>query len=222
LVRKAIFIPLGIMLGAAAIGLSYPFLTGVPGSEQNVIPRFANQWHVGKGAEMQPMLQYLVKSHGEEFLAELDFLEQTGDEQEIRLIIDDKKTGQHIDQTLKIGKAYVFIGVSNDIEPYVDVLDKTVLSVRDTVAESKYLVVGAEWGTTYIGKFTPKMKLTEYKDTEFEFGKLKTYKISYEVNDIENYFLVAEDVPFPVRAEFHTIDGGLDYSYELVGLNLPR
>ena len=221
MVRKAFFIPLGIMLGAAAIGLSYPFLIGVPGAEQNVIPRFANQWHVGKGAETQPILQYLVKYQEREFLAEFDFLEQTGDEQQVRLIIDDKKTGQHLDQLLTIGKASVFIGVPDDIKPYVNVLDKTVLSVRDTVVESKYLVVGAEWGTTYVGKFTPKMKLTEYKDTKFEFGSLKTYTISYMVNDVENYFLVADNVPFPVRSEFYTIDGKFDYSYELVRLVLP-
>jgi hypothetical protein len=221
LVRKVLFIPLGIMLGAAALGLSYPFLIGVPGSEQNVIPRFANQWHVGKGAESQPTLQYLVKYQEMEFLAELDFLEQAGDEQVIHLIIDDKKTGQHLDETLKIGKAYVFIGVPDDAKPYTDALDKTVLSVRDTVSESKYLVVGAEWGTTFIGKFTPKMKLTEYKDTEFEFGILKTYTISYKVSEVENYFHVADNVPLPVRSEFYTIDGMLDYSYDLVRLELP-
>jgi hypothetical protein len=83
---------------------------------------------------------------------------------------------------------------------------------------TKYLVVGAEWGTAYIGKFTPKLKLTEYTDTEFEFGTLKTYAVSYKVNDIENKFLIADNLPLPVRAEFHTIEGDLDYSFELVKL----
>lgn len=220
MVRKTFLIPLGIMLGAAAIGLSYPLLTGLPGQEQNILPKFASQWHVGKGAEDGPVLQYLVKTQQMEFLAEMKFLEQSGDEQDIQLIIDDKKTGQHLEQTLKIGKAYVFINVSEDIKPYVAVLDKTIFSVRDTVVESKYLVVGAEWGTTYIGKLTPKLKLTEYKDASFEFGTLKTYTVSYEVNEITNYFLVADNVPLPVRAEFYTIDGDFDYSYELTNLGL--
>lgn len=220
MVRKTFFIPLGIMLGAAAIGLSYPLLTGLPGQEQNILPKFASQWHVGKGAEDGPVLQYLVKTQQMEFLAVIKFLEQSEDEQDIQLIIDDKKTGQHLEQTLKIGKAYVFINVSEDIKPYVTALDKTVFSVRDTVVESKYLVVGAEWGTTYIGKLTPKLKLTEYKDTSFEFGTMKTYTVSYEVNEITNYFLVADNVPLPVRAEFYTIDGDFDYSYDLTNLGL--
>lgn len=209
------------MFGAAAIGLAYPLLTGLPGSDQNVIPRFASQWYLGKGAETQPTLQYLVKYQEMEFLAKFDFLEQAGDEQSVRLVIDDVKTGRHFDQTLQMGKAFVFIGTPDDIKPYVDALDKTVLTLRNTVVGSKYLIVGAEWGTTYIGKFTPKMKLVEYKDTEFEFGSLKTYTISYKINDIENYFLVADNVPFPVRSESYTIDGKKEYSYDLVRFELP-
>ncbi|MEW6589198.1 MAG: hypothetical protein AB1299_08565 [Thermoproteota archaeon] len=219
MVRKIIVVPLAIMLGAAAIGLAYPLLTGLPGSEQNVIPRFASQWHVGKGAEAKPTLQYAVKTADMDFTVKMKFLERVGDEQQVQLIIDDS-AGQHFDETLKIGKAYVFIDVPEQIKPYVDTLDKTVLSVRDTVVEPKYLVVGAEWGTTYIGKFTPKMKITDYKDETFEFGQLKTYKISYKVNDVENYFLVADNIPLPLRSEYYNLDGVLEYSYELTGLEL--
>jgi hypothetical protein len=150
---------------------------------------------------------------------ELQFLDKIGDEQQVRLIIDDKD--KHFDHILTIGQAYVFVDVPEDVKPYVETLDKTVLSVRDTIVESKYLVVGAEWGTTYIGKFSPKFKLTEYKDTEFDFGKLKTYKVSYTVNEIENYFLVVDNVPLPVRAEYRLLDGSLDYSYDLIRLELP-
>lgn len=211
--------PLAVMLGAAAIGLVYPLLTGLPGSEQNVIPRFANQWHVGKGAEAKPTLQYNIKTADMNFTVKIKFLEQVGDEQQVQLIIDDS-AGQHFDEMLKIGKAYVFIDAPERIKPYVDALDKTVLSIRDTVVEPKYLVVGAEWGTTYIGKFTPKMKITGYQDETFEFGHLKAYKISYKVNDIENYFLVADNVPLPLRSEYYNLDGVLEYSYDLTGLEL--
>jgi hypothetical protein len=207
------------MLSAAAIGLAYPLLTGLPGSDQNMIPRFASQWHVGKGAEAKPTLQYEVKTADMEFVATMRFLDQIGDEQQVQLVIDDS-TGQHFDETLTIGKAYVFIDVPEQIKPYVGTLDKTVLSVRDTVVEPKYLVVGAEWGTTYIGKFTPKMKITEYKDETFEFGQLNVYKISYKVNDVENYFLVADNLPLPLKSEHYTLDGVLEYSYELTGLEL--
>jgi hypothetical protein len=206
------------MLGAAAIGLAFPFLSGIPGSEQNVIPRFASQWHLGKGAEEMPALQYLVNYQDYEFLAKIQFLEQVGDTQQVHLTIDDKKTGHHIEQQLELGQAYVFIGANDEIKPYIHVLDKTIFSVRDVITGSKYLVVGAEWGTTFVGKFTPKLKITEYSDTQFEFGTLKTFLVSYKVNDVENQLWVADNIPLPVKAQYYTIDGNLDYSYDLVAL----
>ncbi|MEM2160452.1 MAG: hypothetical protein QXN55_05810 [Candidatus Nitrosotenuis sp.] len=218
MVRKALLIPLGIMFGAAAIGLSFPFWNGVPGSEQNVIPRFASQWYVGKGAETHPTLQYLVDYQEQEFLAKLEFLEKTENTQKVNLIIDDKKTGQHVEQQMEIGEAFVFIGANDEIKPYVHALDKSVFSVRDTLTGSKYLVVGAEWGTTFVGKFTPKLKVTEYVDTKFDFGTLKTFVVSYKINDIENKMWIADNIPLPVKAQYYTIDGAPDYSYELVAL----
>jgi hypothetical protein len=206
------------MLGAAAIGLAYPFFTGLPGAEQNVIPRYADQWYVGKGAEAMPTLQYLIKTQKVEFLVELEFLERDGDEQDVKVTIDDKKTGKHTEQKLRIGKAYVFVDVGDEIKSYIKYLDATVFSIRDTVIEPKYLVVGAEWGTTYIGKFTPKLKLTEYEKTEFGFGSLDTYTVSYKVNDIENRFWISDNIPLPVKAEFYSLDGTLDYSFELTNL----
>jgi hypothetical protein len=147
-------------------------------------------------------------------------LDKNSDSQEINLIIDDKKTGQHIEHKTKIGSAFVFIDISDDIKPYVHVLDATVFSVRDTVVEEKYLVVGAEWGTTFVGKFTPKLKLIEYTETQFEFGNLETFTVSYKINDIENKFWVADGIPLPVKAEYYSLDGNIDYTYELTKLGL--
>lgn len=206
------------MLGAAAIGLAYPFMTGLPGSEQNVIPRFANKWHLGDGSENNPTLQYLVIYHDMEFLAEIQFLDKTSHSQDIVVVIDDKKTGQHVEDKMQIGDAFVFTDVSDEIRPYAHALDATIFSVRDTIVEEKYLVVGAEWGTVFVGKFTPKLKLIEYQDMEFEFGTLKTFTISYRINDIENKFWIADDVPLPVKAEYYSLDGAIDYTYDLVKL----
>ena len=206
------------MLGAAAIGLSFPFWNGVPGSEQNIIPRFASQWHVGKGVEDKPVLQYLVHYQEQKFLAKLEFQDKDGDNQKINLVIDDKKTGQHLEQQLEMGQAFVLIGVNDELKPYVQALDKSVFSVRDTLTGSKYLVVGAEWGTKYVGKFTPKLKLTEYVNSEFEFGTLKTFVVSYNINEIQNKLWVADKIPFPVKAQYYNLDGTPDYSYDLVAL----
>ena len=64
-----------------------------------------------------------------EFSADLKFLDQVGDNQNIQVIIDDKKSGQHISEKLKIGEAYVFENYSDEIKPYILALDKTVFSI---------------------------------------------------------------------------------------------
>jgi len=218
LVKKTLLIPLGVMLGAAALGLAFPFMMELPGSEQNIIPRFANKWHLGDGSENNPTLQYLVKYHDMEFLAEIQFLDKTQHTQDIVVVIDDKNTGLHIEDKMQIGDAFVFTDVSDEIKPYANALDATVFSVRDTIIEERYLIVGAEWGTVFIGKFAPKLKLIEYQDMQFEFGTLKTFTISYGINDIENKFWIADNVPLPVKAEYYSLDGAIDYTYELVKL----
>ena len=146
----------------------------------------------------------------------LEFMEKNGDNEKIYLLIDDKKSGVHLEQQLEIGEAFVFIGVNDDLKPYVQALDKTVFSVRDTITGSKYLVVGAEWGTTFVGKFNPKLKVVDYLDTKFQFGELKTFIISYEINQIQNKLWIVDNIPLPVKAEYFTIDGKPDFSYELI------
>ncbi len=209
---------MGIMFGAAAIALAYPLIFGLPGSEQKVVPRFASQWYVGKGIETTPPLQYLVKHQEMEFLAELKFLGSSGDEQNVQVTIDDKKTNRRIEQNMRIGRAYVFVDPSGEITPYIKALDKTVLSIRDVVIEPKYLVVGADWGTIYIGKFAPKLTVTDYTDNRFEFGTLKTYTLSYEINNVKSSFLIADNMPFPLKGEVYTLDGNLEYFFEVVQL----
>ncbi|CAE6486308.1 MAG: hypothetical protein QXG67_00950 [Candidatus Nitrosotenuis sp.] len=218
MVRKILLVPMGVMFGAAAIALTYPLIVGLPGSEQNVVPRFASQWYVGKGVETTPSLQYLVRYQEMEFLAELKFLGSSGDEQNVQVTIDDKKTNRHIEQIMQLGRAYVFVDPPEEIKPYIKALDKTVLSIRDAVIEPKYLVVGADWGTIYIGKFTPKLTITDYADNRFEFGILKTYTLSYKINNIESSFLIADNIPLPLKGEVYTLDGNLEYFFEAVQL----
>jgi len=209
---------MGIMFGAAAIALTYPLMSGLSGGEQNTIPRFASQWHVGKGAIEKPTLQYLVNYQGKQFLAEMQFLEMTGDEQNIQITITDENASQRIEETLKLGRAYVFVNPPAEIKPYIQAMDRTIFSIRDTVIEPQYLVVGADWGTIYIGKYTPKLKVTEYEDTEFEFGTIKTYTVSYEINNVKSVFLIADNIPLPLKGNVYTIDGNLDYAFEAIKL----
>ena len=72
--KSKIMVGVGIMVIAAIIGVVYPFTIDLPGEEQEVIPRFAAQWYVGKGSEYSPKLQYLVNTDEMKFTAILEYL----------------------------------------------------------------------------------------------------------------------------------------------------
>ena len=71
--KSKIMVGVGIMVIAAIIGVVYPFTIDLPGEEQEVIPRFAPQWYVGKGSEFNPTLQYLVKTDEMKFTVVLKY-----------------------------------------------------------------------------------------------------------------------------------------------------
>ena len=72
--KSKIMVGVGIMVIAAIIGVVYPFTIDLPGEEQEVIPRFAAQWYVGKGSEYSPTLQYLVNTDEMKFTVILEYL----------------------------------------------------------------------------------------------------------------------------------------------------
>ena len=242
---------IGIMVIAAIIGVVYPFTIDLPGEEQQVIPRFASQWYVGKGSEYSPTLQYLVKTDEMKFTAILKYLgspdlTKTTDPSEIgsdtsagpcyspvRVQVDisydcnvlvriyDMQTSEQLAKKLTLTSGYTFKEKPEQLEKYLDVLDHTILSVSDMAGEGKYLVVGAEWDTVFVGFQTKKITSTEYGKVVLQFGAINAYTLSYAIGEIENKFWVADDIPLPVKAEYYDADGNFDYSYELIDITGP-
>ena len=246
---------IGIMVIAAIIGVVYPFTIDLPGEEQEVIPRFAPQWYVGKGAEYSPTLQYLVKTDEMKFTAILKYLgspdlTKTTDPSEVGsdmasanagpcyspvkvqadisydcnmlVRIYDMQTSEQLAKKLTLTSGYTFKEKPEQIEKYLDVLDHTILSVSDMAGEAKYLVVGAEWDTVFVGWQTKKITATEYGKVDLQFGAINAYTLSYEIEDTINKFWVADDIPLPVKAEYYDADGNFDYSYELIDIVGPQ
>ena len=235
---------IGIMVIAAIIGVVYPFTIDLPGEEQQVIPRFASQWYVGKGSEYYPTLQYLVKTDEMKFTVILEYLgspdlvtEKTTTRpcySPVRIQADisydcnvlvriyDMQTSEQLAKKLTLTSGYTFKEKPEQLEKYLDVLDHTILSVSDMAGEGKYLVVGAEWDTVFVGFQTKKITVTEYGKIDLQFGSLNAYTLSYEIGEIENKFWVADNMPLPIKAEYYDADGNFDYSYELIDITGPQ
>ena len=131
------------------------------------------------------------------------------------------QTSEQLAKKLTLTSGYTFKEKPEQLEKYLDVLDHTILSVSDMAGEGKYLVVGAEWDTVFVGFQTKKITVTEYGKVDFRFGAVNAYTLSYEIGEIENKFWVADDMPLPIKAEYYDADGNFDYSYELVDITGP-
>ena len=242
--KSKIMVGIGIMVIAAIIGVVYPFTIDLPGEEQQVIPRFASQWYVGKGSEYSPTLQYLVKTDEMKFTAILKYLGSpdlvTGKGtagpcySPVRVQVDisydcnvlvriyDMQTSEHLGEKLTLTSAYTFKEKPKQIEKYLNVLDHTILSLSGIAGEEKYLIVGAEWDTVFVGWQTKKITATEYSKVALQFGSINAYTLSYEIGDIVNKFWIADDIPLPIKAEYYDADGNFDYSYELIDITGPQ
>jgi len=243
--KSKIMVGIGIMVIAAIIGVVYPFTIDLPGEEQEVIPRFAPQWYVGKGAEFNPTMQYIVNTDEMKFMIVLEYLgspdlitsgntsgpcyspinvqvDISYDCNVLVRIYDIQTTEEFSNTKLTLTSGYTFKEKPEQIEKYLDVLDHTILSVSDMAGEEKYLVVGAEWDTVFVGFQTKKITATEYGKVDLQFGSLNAYALSYEIGEIENKFWVADDIPLPIKAEYYDADGNFDYSYELIDITGPQ
>ncbi|MGI0040613.1 MAG: hypothetical protein ACRD94_01460 [Nitrosopumilaceae archaeon] len=211
-----------ILISAAITGLLYPILIGLPGQDENIIPREASKWYIGKGAEYNPTMFYDVTyADGTKFSAKIGFFNDMSKKQMIFVQIDDNVTGKKIDHRTSLSSAYTFGEVSEDATPYFQILDKTIFAIRDIALEEKYLVKKAVWDTVFIGASTQDLTVTDHGKISFVFGSVDAFTVSYKIGDKENKFWIVDNLPLPVKAEVYDIDGNLQYSYELTSLLAP-
>jgi len=210
-----------IMISAAAAGLIYP-LIGLPGQDDNVIPREASKWHIGKGAEYNPTMLYdITSADGIKLSTKIGFFSDLSKNQMIFVQIDESATGKKIEQRTPLSSAYTFGEISEDAKPYFQVLDKTIFSIRDIALEDKYLVKKAVWDTVFIGATTQDLIVTDHGKNSFAFGSVDAFTVSYKTGDKENKFWIVDNLPLPVKAEVYDVDGNLEYSYEMILLLAP-
>lgn len=219
--NKVKIIALFVMIAAGIIGLLWlPLTTGLPGQDENIIPREASKWHMGKGIEYDPVMNYDIYTDKMQFSTKIEFA-GSGFEKYMMISIVDSKLGKDLIQKIPIGNAYVFGEVSDEARPYTTILDQTVFSIRDIALEDKYLVKQAVWDTVFVGATTRDITITEHGKTDFRFGSVSAFTASYDIGDKQSKFWIVDNLPLPVKAEIYDIEGNLQYSYELTSLTAP-
>jgi hypothetical protein len=212
------------MLGVGVIAVSVIgilWFTHFGGPQNGVLPREASQWHLGKGAQYNPVMQYDISTNATKFSAKIEFLTTTNTGNQTLFVQINPNTNEEINQTVPVNIVYVFNQVSNKAKPFFDILDSTVFSVRDIAIENKYLVKGAVWGDMYIHDVKEEIKVTDHSKISLKFGSLDSFVISYREGEKENKLWIVDNLPLPVKAEVYDLSGNLQYSYELTSLSDP-
>jgi hypothetical protein len=212
---------LGIcVISASVIGiLWFTYFAGPQNGE--VVPREASQWHMGKGSQYNPVMQYDISTNTTKFSAKIEFLPAANPGNQTLFVQINPNTNEEINQTVPVNIVYDFNQVSDNAKPFFTILDSTVFSVRDLAIENKYLVKGATWGDMYIRDVQEEIKVTDHGKVSLKFGSLDSYIISYKEGEKENKLWIVDNLPLPVKAEVYDLSGNLQYSYELTSLSAP-
>jgi hypothetical protein len=208
-------------VGILAVGIIAIWFTVFVGSPNEVTPRQASQWHIGKGSQYNPVMQYQISTNNTKFSAKINYQTSTNPENQTLFVQINPDTNEEINQTVPINVVYDFNQVSDRAKPFFDILDSTVFSVRDIAIENKYLVKGAVWGDVYIGAAHEEIMITEYGKAPLRFGSLDSFTVSYKIGEKENKIWIVDNLPLPVKAEVYDLAGNLQYSYELTSLSAP-
>lgn len=217
----AIKLILGVcIIAVSMIGILW-FTHFIGPQNREDIPREASLWHLGKGSQYDPVMQYDVSTNNTKFSVKIEFLPLTNSGNQTLFVQINPNTNQEINQTVPVNIVYVFNQVSDNAQPFFTVLDSTVFSIRDLAIEDKYLANGAVWGDMYIHDIQEEIKVTDHSKVSFKFGSLDSYIVSYKEGDKENKFWIVDNLPLPVKAKIYDLSGNLQYSYELTSLSAP-
>jgi len=209
----------GVLAATVIAVIWFTYSGGLQNAE--VLPREASQWHVGKGAQYYPVMQYDISTNVTKFSVKIQFLPVTNLENQTIFVQINPNTDNEINQTVPINIVYDFNQVTNNAKPFFNILDSTIFSVRDIAIENKYLVTGAVWGDVYIGASHEEIKVTEHRKTSYKFGPADSFVVSYKIGEKENKLWIIDNLPLPVKAEVYDLAGNLMYSYELTSLSAP-
>ena len=190
---------------------------------KKTIPRFTSIWNMGKGNEYEPIMEYSINDYDldQQLLIVIRLEKTQSDNNLIHInIINNKNNIVSPEYTLQLTDDYIIKNHDNDqIRLYTNVLKDTIFSKRNISSQPKYLIHDSSWGNTFVGKLTPSLKVINNK-TQFNFGKLNTFEVNYEIGANSNAFFIVDNMAIPTMATYYDIDGNLLHSYELLSLTI--
>ena len=104
-------------------------------------------------------------------------------------------------------------------QKYIDIVESSILQIKDITREPKYLVIGAKWDSINTGIKNIPIKITSKEYLLSKVGELETFVLSYKIKDLSSNIWIAKNLPLPVKAEIYNEEDKLNYKYDIIKLN---
>jgi hypothetical protein len=104
-------------------------------------------------------------------------------------------------------------------QKYIDIVESSILQIKDITREPKYLVIGAKWDSINTGIKNIPIKITSKEHLLSKVGELETFVLSYKIKDLSSNIWISKNLPLPVKAEIYNEEDKLNYKYDIIKLN---
>jgi hypothetical protein len=105
-------------------------------------------------------------------------------------------------------------------ERYFNIIESSLLQIKDITRQPKYLVVGAKWDSINTGITEIPIKVVSLENLKTNIGNLETFVLNYNIGDKKSNIWITKSLPLPVQAEIYNVDGMLQYKYKLINTNI--
>jgi len=105
-------------------------------------------------------------------------------------------------------------------QQYLDIIESSILQIRDITREPKFLVIGAKWDSIDTGITSIPIKINSIENLNLSLGNLETYLLNYNIKNKNSNIWISKALPLPVKAEVYNVDGSLKYKYKLISTNI--
>jgi hypothetical protein len=111
--------------------------------------------------------------------------------------------------------------ISQDFIPYYELVESSVLEIRDIALQPEYLVVGAEWNSISTNVATIPVKVIGQEKVKTNAGTFNTFILAYTIGSKTSRIWIDQQLPLPIKAQVYNTQNQLQYEYNLVSYVKP-
>ena len=111
--------------------------------------------------------------------------------------------------------------ISQDFIPFYELIESSILEIRDIALEPEYLVVGAQWNSISTNVATIPVKVIAQEKIQTDAGMFNTFVLSYTIGSKTSRIWIDHHVPLPIKAQVYNTQDQLQYEYSLISYTKP-